>query len=132
MEDNEEKKNKKKRSPWSKFFNLVFRVGHVAVSGILFGGLFWQVPFSSMLLWHKLTIASGSLLIVSGMASSRHWIYQGRGILAIFHLALVWFVHSSGGGITGALMAIVVSGVVGSHLPGNIRHWSVVHRRRVD
>ncbi|HJV65254.1 MAG TPA: hypothetical protein VJ550_05950 [Geomonas sp.] len=132
MEGNEEKKRKKRRSPWSKFSDLVFRVGHVAVGGILFGGLFWQVPFSNLLLWHKLTIATGLLLIACGIAGSRHWIYQGRGILALLHLALVWLVHSGRGPMTTALMAVLVSGVVGSHLPGNIRHWSVVHRCRVE
>ncbi|HJV33818.1 hypothetical protein, partial [Geomonas sp.] len=118
MEGNEEKKKKKKRSPWSKFIDLIFRVGHVAVGGILFGGLYWQVAFTNLRLWHWLTVGTGVLLIGCGMVGSRHWIYQGRGILALFHLSLVWLAHSSRAPITAPLLAVLVSGVVGSHLPG--------------
>jgi uncharacterized membrane protein len=126
------KKNRKKRSPWSKIFNLIFRVGHIAVGSALFGGLFWREPFSGLLLWHNLTIATGFLLIVSGVIQSRHWIYQGRGVMALLHAALVWLVHAFPEGMATSLMVVLASGVIGSHLPGNIRHWSFVHRRRID
>ncbi|MBJ6725300.1 hypothetical protein [Geomesophilobacter sediminis] len=127
-----EAKRKKKRSPVSKYLNLVFRVGHVAVGGVLFGGMFWGEPFSLMVRWHWFTVATGFLLIAAGIFSSRHWIYQGRGVLALFHLALAWVVHAFPAQVPAALMAIVVSGVVGSHLPGDIRHYSLVHRCRID
>lgn len=127
-----EERSKKKRSGWAKFFNLAFRVFHVAAGCVLFGGLFWQEPFARLLLWHNLTIVSGVLLIASGIIQSRHWIYQGRGVMALFHAALVWLVHSYSQQMASVLMAVLASGVIGSHLPGSIRHWSLVHRCRID
>lgn len=131
-ESGEDKAKKKKRSPWSKYLNLVFRVFHVAVGSVLFGGLFWHHPFAQMQQWHRYTIVTGLLLIGSGLFQSRHWIYQGRGVSALLHCALVWLVHRSGGEMAPALMVVLASGVIGSHLPGNIRHYSLVHRCRMD
>jgi hypothetical protein len=102
------------------------------VGSVLFGGLFWQEPFAGLLLWHKLTIVTGVLLIGSGIVQSRHWIYQWRGVMALSHGALVWLVHSYPQQMAPALMVVLASGVIGSHLPGNIRHWSLLHRRRID
>lgn len=130
--DNEEKKKNKKRSGWSKVSNLVFRVCHVAVGGILFGGLFWQEAFERLHLWHHLTVATGVLLIISGILQSRHWIYQWRGVTALSHAALVWLVHLYPQQMAPTLLAVLASGVIGSHLPGNIRHWSLLHRCRID
>jgi hypothetical protein len=132
MPGNKEERSKKKRSGWSKISNLIFRVFHVAVGCVLFGGLFWQEPFARLLLWHNLTIVSGFLLIAFSMIQSRHWIYQGRGVMALFHAALVWPAHSYSQEMAAVLMAVLASGVIGSHLPGSIRHWSLVHRCRID
>ena len=123
---------KRKRSGASKSLNLVLRVCHVIAGSVLFGGLFWREPFTGLLLWHKLTILTGGVLIALSIVESKHWIYQGRGVMALGHVALVWLIHCYPGQMIPALLAVLGSGVVGSHLPGNIRHWSVVHRCRID
>lgn len=127
-----EKKQKKKRSEWSKYSNMAFRVSHVWVSGLIMGGLYWQVDFSRLWLWHQLTIVTGILLIVSGVIQSRHWPYQGRGVLAGVHIVLLWLIHHLPQETVPILATVLVTGVVGSHLPGNIRHYSLLHRRRMD
>lgn len=131
-DDAENKADRKRRTVWPKYLDLLLRICHVGASSVLFGGLIWAVPFTRLSGWHQLTIATGSALIISGICRSRHWPYQGRGVTAGVHVALLWLVHSRPATMVPALAAVLVSGVIGSHLPGNIRHWSLLHGRRVD
>jgi uncharacterized membrane protein YjjB (DUF3815 family) len=68
---------------------------------------------------------------MSEASHSRHWLHQGRGVLALAHvavLAALFAVHAA----TAAIAAALVVGAVGSHLPRSIRTWSVLHRKTVD
>ena len=130
--DNDNKTDKKRSSDWPKLLDLFLRVCHVGTSSVLFGGLVWTVPFTQLSSWHLLTIASGSTLIISGICRCRHWPYQGRGLTAGLHVGLLWMIHSRPEAMQMLLAAVLATGVAGSHLPGHIRHWSLVHGRRVD
>lgn len=128
----EKKTGKKQRSAWPKFLDLFLRVCHIGSSTVLFGGIVWAVPFVRLATWHHLSIATGCALIISGIYGSRHWPYQGRGLTAALHVGLVWLVHIRPESSLKMLAAALVFGVIGSHLPGNIRHWSLLHGRRMD
>ena len=71
-------------------------------------------------------------MIISNICQSRHWPYQGRGLAAALHIGLVWLVHLRAELMVPLLTTALAAGVVGSHMPGFIRHWSLVHRRRID
>lgn len=71
-------------------------------------------------------------MIISNIWQSRHWPYQGRGVMAGVHVGMVWLVHLKPDIIVPMLAAALAVGVIGSHLPGFIRHWSLLHRRRID
>jgi len=129
---NERKTVKKQRQAWPKYLDLFLRVCHIGSSTVLFGGVVWAVPFVRLTIWHNLSIVTGGALIISGISGSRHWPYQGRGLMAAVHIGLVWLVHLWPGSALKMLAAALVFGVIGSHLPGNIRHWSLLHRRRMD
>jgi len=125
---------KKRRSTWPKLLDLVLRVCHVVTSSVLYGGIIWAVPFARLSNWHHLTIASGITLIISGICGSRHWPYQGRGLMAWLHIGLLVLIHNHGrpAMMLPVLTVVLIAGVIGSHLPGFIRHWSLVHWQRVD
>ena len=121
--------DKKKGSGWSKVVDLFLRSCHLGISSVLFGGFVWDVPFARLANWHHLVIVTGSVLIMFNIYKSRHWPYQGRGLMAGLHLGLIWFVHIRPDLLLPILMTVLTAGVVGSHMPAFLRHWSIVHRR---
>jgi hypothetical protein len=130
--ENEKKTDKKRRATWPKLLDLLLRVCHVGTSSVLFGGIIWAVPFARLSSWHDLTIVTGCALIISGICGSRHWPYQGRGLMAGLHIGLLWLVHARPATMLPVLVIVLIAGVMGSHLPGFIRHWSLIHWRRMD
>ena len=129
---NEVRTDKTRRPGWPKVVDLVLRSGHIGTSSVLFGGVVLAVPFTRLLTWHHLSIATGCILIIFNIFKSRHWPYQGRGVAAWLHIGLVWLVHVRPELVVPLLATALSVGVVGSHMPGFIRHWSLVHRRRIE
>jgi len=124
--------DRKKRSGWNKVVDLILRSCHIGTSSVLFGGLSWNVPYTRLAAWHTLTIATGGALIIFNIVKCRHWPYQGRGLAAALHVSLLWFVHARPEMLMPALMTMLTVGVIGSHMPAFLRHYSLVHRRILD
>lgn len=124
--------NNEKRRVWPKVADLFLRSCHIGTSSVLFGGIVWAVPYPRLSTWHHLAIATGIFLIILNIWRSRHWPYQGRGVAAWLHIGLVWLVHVWPAHALSMLVTALAFGVVGSHMPGALRHWSFVHRRRID
>lgn len=131
-EGGERKKEKKRLPGWVKGVDLSLRSCHIGVTAVLFGGVVWGVSFTQLLPWHHLAIATGSALVVAGVCQCRHWPYQVRGVMATGHVGLLGVVHFWPELMAPILTAVLVLGVVGSNMPGYIRHWSIIHGRRVD
>ena len=130
--DNGSKTEKKRRSDGPKYVDLLLRVCHVVTSSVLFGGIVWAAPFVRLVTWHYLTIATGAALIIFSICRSRHWPYQGRGVVAWLHAGLIGLAHVLPEAMMPVLVTVLALGVIGSHLPGSIRHWSLLHGRRID
>jgi hypothetical protein len=130
--DNEDRTDKTRRPGWPKVVDLVLRSCHIGTSSVLFGGAVLAVPFTRLSTWHHLAIATGSVFIIFNTIKCRHWPYQGRGVAAWLHIGLVWLVHIRPELVVPVLSTALAVGVTGSHMPGSIRHWSLVHRRRID
>ena len=130
--DNESRSERKKRSGLNKIIDIILRSFHVCTASVLFGGLFWAVPYPRLATWHHLVIGTGSALIIFNIYRCRHWPYQGRGLAAALHVSLLWLVHGRPSMLTPVLMTVLTVGVVGSHMPAFLRHWSLVHRRILD
>ena len=129
---NDNRSDRKKRSGWNKVVDLILRSCHIGTSSVLFGGLAWDVPYTRLATWHTLAIATGSALIIFNIIKCRHWPYQGRGLAAWLHISLLWVVHARPEMMMPVLMIILSVGVVGSHMPAFLRHYSFVHRRILD
>jgi len=130
--NNDSRSERKKRSGWNKVIDLILRSCHIGTSSVLFGGLFWAVPYPRLATWHHLVIGTGSAIIIFNICKCRHWPYQGRGLAAALHISLLWLVHARPATMTPVLAAVLTVGVVGSHMPAFLRHWSLVHRRILD
>ncbi len=133
MAGNDENRNEKKRRPgWVQALDLLLRTWHIGVTSILFGGFVCAASFVRLFTWHNMAIASGGALIVSRVFQSRHWPYQVRGIMALTHVGLLWIVHIRPEYSVPVLTAVLVLGVFAANLPGYIKQWSVLHRRRIE
>ena len=130
--DDDVKKERKQRSVWPKVLDLILRCWHIGTSSMLFGGIVWAVPFARLSGWHNLSIASGCAMIILNIFRSRHWPYQGRGAVAALHICLLWLVHIRQDLMVPLVVTVLIVGVAGSHMPGNLRHWSFVHGWRID
>lgn len=128
-ESHNSRADKRKRSGWTKVVDLMLRSCHIGISSILFGGLVWEIPFARLVTWHHLVITTGSALIVFNIYKSRHWPYQGRGLMTVLHLGLIWYIHIRPDLVVPVIATALAVGVTGSHMPAFLRHWSAVHRR---
>ena len=81
--------------------------------------------------WRLATTFSGAALLATEASHSRHWPYQGRGLLSIAHIGVLLLGHFANRAGTPVAIAALVIGAVASHLPRSIRKWSLVHRRVV-
>jgi hypothetical protein len=108
---------------------IALRTAHLAAMALLAGGAWYGVPSGELGGATLATALSGLALLVSEASHSRHWVYQGRGLLVIAHVAA--FVTVSAWG-NSALLGALVIGAVGSHLPKALRCWSLRHRAVVD
>ncbi len=108
--------------------NIAMRTAHIAVMAVLVGGRLFGVDHASLRLWHALTGLTGVALLVSEASHSRHWVYQARGVIAFAHVGAFALVAAAPALARPALMAALVIGSVGSHLPKAVRKWSFRHR----
>lgn len=132
METYRARREDTKRAGWPKVVDLLLRSSHIGTSSVLFGGIVLAIPFTRLSSWHTLSIATGSALIIFNIFKSRHWPYQGRGLAAGLHIALFSLIHIRPDAMIPLLVTALAVGVTGSHMPGSIRHWSLVHWRRLD
>lgn len=112
--------------------DLLLRSAHIGVASVLLGGLVWAVPSTRLAPWHQLAIATGSALIIFNIVKCRHWPYQGRGLVAALHISILMLVHAWPGLLLPLLATGLTVGVIGSHMPAFLRHWSLVHRRVLE
>ena len=124
--------NPTKRPTWTRLLDILLRSAHVLVIGVLVGGAVYQVPLALLVPWRALVLASGGALILSEFFYDRHWPIQGRGILVYLHAGLFGLVYFRPGLALPCLLAALVLGMLGSHMPRRFRHWSFLRRREED
>jgi hypothetical protein len=109
--------------------SIALRTVHIAAVGILLGGHTFDVTAGRLLPWLSLSIVSGAGLIGLELYSSCKWLYQGKGVLVLLKLLLIAAVAVCWEQRLWLLLAALVVGSVGSHMPGRFRYYSLIHRR---
>jgi hypothetical protein len=120
------------RGRGARALGIAARTAHLGAMAVLVGGVVLAAPAPTLHAWRVLTAATGLVLLALEASHSRHWVYQGRGILTILHLsspALLLLPAVTG---RAAIVAALGLGAVGSHLPRAARKWSFRHRRVVE
>jgi hypothetical protein len=118
-----------KRPTWTRLLDILLRCAHVLVISLLFGGAVFKIPFGQLVPWSALVLASGGALILSEFFYDRRWPTQGRGIMVYLHAGLFGLVFFRPDLAVPVLLAALVLGMVGSHMPRRFRHWSFIQRR---
>jgi hypothetical protein len=111
---------------------VAFRAAHLGSMSMLVGGRWFAVPPPSLRLWQLLTALSGVALLLTELSHSRHWVYQGRGVTTVAHVAVLGLKYVAPALTIAATVAALVIGAVGSHLPRSVRKWSFRHGRVLD
>jgi hypothetical protein len=122
----------KQRPAWMRWLDVVLRAAHVLVISVLFGGAFFNIPGYQLLRWRHLTIATGCVLILSEVFHSRLWPFQGRGMMVFIHVGLFSLACFQPRLAIPCLVATLIVGMLGSHMPKKLRHWSFIHGQVKD
>lgn len=120
------------RSARARALAIALRTAHLGAMAVLVGGVYFAAADPALHVWRALTAATGLALLATEVSHSRHWAYQGRGVVTILHVASLALVVVPPAGGRVATMAALALGAIGSHLPKSLRKWSFRHRRVVE
>jgi hypothetical protein len=118
--------------PRSRTLGIALRTAHIAAMALFVGALCFAAPEGSLRVWRAVTVATGCALLATEVSHSRHWIYQGRGLMVLAHVAVLGAAVLSTTLGRSATLAALAIGSVGSHLPRSVRKWSFRHGRIVE
>lgn len=110
---------------------VALRTAHLLAMAVFAGAIFAAGPDAAARTWRWLAFATGAALLVTEVSHGRHWLWQGRGVATVAHVAVLALL-----GVSGmerwAVAAAVVVGSVGSHMPRTLRKWSFRHGRVIE
>ncbi len=118
--------------PVRRLCNIVTRTAHIAVTGILVGGHVFRVEPELLLPYLYLGVSTGIVLMLIEAFPYQHYWSQGRGTLVAIKVLLLCSVLWLWNARVLILLAVVVIGSFGSHMPRKYRHYSLTERRVVD
>ncbi|MBZ4679837.1 MULTISPECIES: hypothetical protein [Shewanella] len=96
------------------------------------GGILLSVPRESWQLYWIMAMASGSCLMLWEIVRDWRWLIQLKGVLTLVKLLLLLLFIPLAAYKSELLVTVVLLSVIVSHGPAGLRHYSIVHRRRID
>lgn len=115
-----------------RWLKIALRTLHIfSVIGVG-GAVLFDVPFSQWVWYWYAAMVTGVLMAAIDALSNFLWLVQIRGIVIFLKLGLLMFL---GGNMLVnhlVLISVIIMSAVISHAPGDIRYYSVVHRRRIN
>jgi hypothetical protein len=114
---------------WTK---ISLRTLHLlAVAGVG-GGVLFGLDKELWINYWWLALASGILMILIDWISNPVWIIQIRGLVIILKLALLLLLGYNSSWDSLLLVSIIIISAVVSHAPGNVRYYSIYHRKIIS
>lgn len=110
---------------------LLLRTGHAVSVAIVAGGAWFGVDPGAYRRWLGAAGATGLALVVVEVRHGRGWALEGRGLLALAHVAVLALALRPGGAAAATLAAFVL-GMVGSHMSRGWRKWSLLRGRAAE
>jgi hypothetical protein len=110
-------------------WNIALRTAHIGAMGVLLGGHAFDVAPERLMVSLWLTIGTGVALGALEVGTQLTWFHQGRGLMTMTKLALLCVVPLAWDYRLPILLAVIVLGSIGSHMPARFRYYSVLQRR---
>lgn len=115
--------------PYLRAWNILFRTAHIGAIGTLFGGHVFGVAAERLVPWLYASILTGAALAVLESLSELRWCLQFAGVMMIVKVLLLiptlWLWDYR----VPILVAVIVLGSVGSHMPKRLRHHPILVRK---
>ena len=96
------------------------------------GGILLGVPQDKWIYYWSMAMASGSLMMIWETIRDWRWLIQLKGVLTLVKLGLLGlfipFAHYK----PELLITVLLLSVMVSHGPAGLRHFSIIHGRRID
>ena len=118
--------------PGMRWLNIGLRTLHLIGIAGLGGAYFYTVPAELWQPYLWLTLLSGIGMVFLSLYSSAVWLLQLRGQLILLKLILLGFILLWPGLSWTLGVAVIVLSSVIAHAPGDIRYYSLWHRRRLE
>ncbi len=118
--------------PGHRWINITLRTLHLVGIAGLGAGFFYSGVDDSWQSYFHLTLSSGFLLLMLSVWSNGIWLIQLRGQLIILKLFLLLMAMLLPDIKFGLIILLVALSSVVSHAPGDIRYYSLYHRRRIE
>jgi hypothetical protein len=109
--------------------NIATRTVHIAVTGVLFGGHIFGIDAERLTPWLGLSILTGTILVVLEAYPSWRWCYEARAVMVMTKVLLMCTLFWLWNYRVPIMIAIIVLGSAGSHMPKRYRHYSLMDRR---
>ena len=107
-------------------WNITLRTAHIGVMGMLLGGHFFQVPAARLLPLLYLAILTGAALGIVELSPDWRGLFEFRSLVIAAKLLLLVSIPWLWDYRVPILIAVLVMASVGSHLPRQIRHFSIL------
>jgi hypothetical protein len=118
---------KKHTIPHARVWNIAFRTLHIVAISILVGGHAFGASADQLRPFLFGAIFTGGGMAAVDAYPSLRFLHQGWGVLLIFKLALLCAVPFAWGYRLPILLAVLIIGSVGSHMPKKFRHFSLLY-----
>ena len=103
----------------------------ISVAGVG-GGILFGLEQSLWVSYWWLALVSGALMIAIDVIPNPVWVVQVRGLVILLKLILLAFLGSEPSIDRLLLIIIIVMSAVISHAPGNLRYYSIYHRKVIS
>ncbi|QDF68157.1 hypothetical protein FJQ87_17110 [Shewanella sp. SNU WT4] len=96
------------------------------------GGILLAVPMDAWLTYWIIAMVTGLILMLWEVIRDWRWLIQLKGVLTLVKIGLLLLFIPLASAKPALIIAIILLSVIVSHGPSGLRHYSIIHRRRLD
>jgi hypothetical protein len=113
--------------PYARYWNILFRTLHLIAISLLVGGHAFGASTGQLRLLLYGAIVTGVGMAVVDAYPSFQFLHQGWGLFLLLKLTLLCVIPFAWSYRLPILIAVIVIGSVGSHMPRKFRHYSLIY-----
>ena len=113
--------------PYARYWNILFRTLHLIAISLLVGGHAFGASTDHLRLLLYGAIVTGAGMLVVDAYPSFEFLHQLWGVFVLFKLAMLCVIPFAWNYRVPILIAVIVIGSVGSHVPKKFRHYSLIY-----